>query len=257
MPGSWIRKTDAYPIATELYSGPLELLLDLIQKAELDISKLALAEVTDQFLAYVREHEEADPEYISEFVVIASKLVQIKSEAILPHPPVHPPEEEDPGEELARQLLIYREIKNTTKWMQTRLDTAMRTHLHVPQEYPINVQFDLSGFELTDLVLALENLAKEDQNQLALDNAAIPKLTLRKKVNDIVQFLRSRPNASFSDLLGELPSRMDTIIVFLAILELVKQHYIKIKQDSLFSEIQIEADLESITEDQLELVLED
>jgi len=257
MPGSWIRKTDAYPIATELYSGPLELLLDLIQKAELDISKLALAEVTDQFLAYVREHEEADPEYISEFVVIASKLVQIKSEAILPHPPVHPPEEEDPGEELARQLLIYREIKNTTKWMQTRLDTAMRTHLHVPQEYPINVQFDLSGFELTDLVLALENLAKEDQNQLALDNAAIPKLTLRKKVNDIVQFLRSRPNASFSDLLGELPSRMDTIIVFLAVLELVKQHYIKIKQDSLFSEIQIEADLESITEDQLELVLED
>jgi len=257
MPGSWIRKTDAYPIATELYSGPLELLLDLIQKAELDISKLALAEVTDQFLAYVREHEEADPEYISEFVVIASKLVQIKSEAILPHPPVHPPEEEDPGEELARQLLIYREIKNTTKWMQTRLDTAMRTHLHVPQEYPINVQFDLSGFELTDLVLALENLAKEDQNQLALDNAAIPKLTLRKKVNDIVQFLRSRPNASFSDLLGELPSRMDTIIVFLAVLELVKQHYIEIKQDSLFSEIQIEADLESITEDQLELVLED
>jgi len=257
MPGSWIRKTDAYPIATELYSGPLELLLDLIQKAELDISKLALAEVTDQFLAYVREHEEADPEYISEFVVIASKLVQIKSEAILPHPPVHPPEEEDPGEELVRQLLIYREIKNTTKWMQTRLDTAMRTHLHVPQEYPINVQFDLSGFELTDLVLALENLAKEDQNQLALDNAAIPKLTLRKKVNDIVQFLRSRPNASFSDLLGELPSRMDTIIVFLAVLELVKQHYIEIKQDSLFSEIQIEADLESITEDQLELVLED
>jgi segregation and condensation protein A len=257
MPGSWIRKTDTYPIATELYSGPLELLLDLIQKAELDISKLALAEVTNQFLAYVRKHEEADPEYISEFVVIASKLVLIKSEAILPHPPVRPPEEEDPGEELARQLLIYREIKNTTRWMQSRLDADMRTHLHVPQQYSVNVQFDLAGFELTDIVLALENLAKEDQNRFETDNVAIPKLTLRKKVNDIVQFLRSKPKASFSDILGDLPSRIDIIIVFLAILELVKQHYIEIKQDSLFSEIQIEADLESITEDQLDLVLED
>ena len=257
MPGSWIRKTDTYPIATDLYSGPLDLLLDLIQKAELDISKLALAEVTDQFLAYVREHEEADPEYISEFVVIASKLVQIKSEAILPHPPIHPPEEEDPGEELARQLLIYREIKNTTRWMQTRIDSNLRTHLHVPQQYPVNVQFDLSSIEITDLILALENLAKEDQNQAEFDEVTIPKLTLRKKVTDIVQFLRSKPNANFSDLLGELPSRIDTIIVFLAILELVKQHYIEIRQDSLFSEIQIKADLESFAEDQLDLVLED
>lgn len=257
MPGSWIRKTDAYPIATELYSGPLDLLLDLIQKAELDISKLALAEVTDQFLAYVREHEEADPEYISEFIVIASKLVQIKSEAILPHPPVHAPEEEDPAEELARQLLVYREIKNTTRWLQTRLDSDMRTHLHVPQHYTVDVQFDLSGFELTDLILALENLANEDQNQAEFDEIAIPKLTLRKKVTDIVHFLRSKPNASFSDLLGVLPSRIDTIIVFLAILELVKQHYIEIRQDSLFSEIQIKANLESFAEDELELVLED
>jgi segregation and condensation protein A len=257
MPGSWIRKTDDYPIATDLYSGPLDLLLDLIQKAELDISKLALAEVTDQFLAYVREHEEADPEYISEFLVIASKLVQIKSEAILPHPPVHEPEEEDLGEELARQLRIYREIKNTTKWLQTRIDSDLRTHLHLPQQYPVSVQFDLSGIEITDLILALENLANEAQNLADLEEITIPKLTLRKKVTDIVQFLRSKPNANFSDLLGELPSRIDTIIVFLAILELVKQHYIEISQDSLFSEIQIKADLESFAEDQLELALED
>ncbi len=257
MPGSWIRKTDSYPIATDLYSGPLDLLLDLIQKAELDISKLALAEVTDQFLAYVREHEEADPEYISEFVVIASKLVQIKSEAILPHPPIRAPEEEDPGEELARQLLIYREIKNTTRWMQSRIDSNLRTHLHVPQQYPVNVQFDLSSIEITDLILALENLSKEDQNQADFDEVAIPKLTLKKKVTDIVQFLRVKPNARFSDLLGELPSRIDTIIVFLAVLELVKQHYIEIRQDSLFSDIQIKADLESFAEDQLDLVLED
>ena len=257
MVGSWIRKTDDYPIATELYSGPLDLLLDLIQKAELDISKLALAEVTDQFLAYVHEHEEADPEYISEFLVIASKLVQIKSEAILPHPPVHEPEEEDLGEELARQLRIYREIKNTTKWLQTRLDSDLRTHLHLPQQYLVNVQFDLSGIEITDLILALENLDNEDQNQTEFDEVIIPKLTLRKKITDIVHFLRTHRDVNFSDLLQAGSNRIDTIVVFLAILELVKQHYIEIKQDALFSEIQIQANLESFEEDQLELVLED
>jgi len=111
MSSSWIRETDDYEIETELYSGPLDLLLDLIQKSELDISKIALAQVTDQFLIYVRQNEHADPDYISEFMVIASKLVQIKSEAMLPRAPLREPDEEDLGEALARQLRIYREIK--------------------------------------------------------------------------------------------------------------------------------------------------
>ncbi len=80
----WHRASDNYEIETELYSGPLDLLLDLIQKAELDITKLALAKVTDQFLAYVTLHKDVDPDFSSEFLVIASKLVQIKSEAMLP-----------------------------------------------------------------------------------------------------------------------------------------------------------------------------
>ena len=95
MAGSWIHETDDYEIETELYSGPLDLLLDLIQKSELDITKIALAQVTDQFLVYVHENEQADPNYISEFMLIASKLVQIKSEAMLPRPPLREPEEED------------------------------------------------------------------------------------------------------------------------------------------------------------------
>ena len=103
----WLHQTDSYEITTEVYSGPLDLLLDLIQTAELDISKLALAQVTNQFLAYVEANKDADPDYISEFLVIASKLVQIKSEALLPRPPVRTDDEEDIGETLARQLIVY------------------------------------------------------------------------------------------------------------------------------------------------------
>lgn len=237
MPGSWIRETDDYEIETELYSGPLDLLLDLIQKSELDITKIALAQVTDQFLVYVRKNENAGPDYISEFMVIASKLVQIKSEAMLPRSPLREPDEEDLGEALARQLRIYREIKNTTAWLSSRVNQNLRSHLHVPRSYPVNVQLDLTGIDLTDLIVALENLANQESPIMEGSSIRIPKMTLRNKVQDIVRILKDRGTASFSGLLGEDPDRIQIIVVFLAILELVKQNLINTDQPDLFGDI--------------------
>jgi segregation and condensation protein A len=84
----WLHQSDSYEITTEVYSGPLDLLLDLIQKAELDISKLALAQVTDQLLEFIENNKDAEPDFLSEFVIIAAKLDQIKSDALLPRPPL-------------------------------------------------------------------------------------------------------------------------------------------------------------------------
>jgi len=235
MAGSWIHETDDYEIETELYSGPLDLLLDLIQKSELDITKIALAQVTDQFLVYVRENENADPGYISEFMVIASKLVQIKSEAMLPRSPVRQPEEEDLGESLARQLRIYREIKNTTAWLNDRLDQNLRCHLHVP----VNVQLDLTGIDLTDLIVALERLASQESPLLEGSSIRIPKMTLKKKVQEIVGILKNSGTASFLGLIGEDSDRIQIIVVFLAILELVKQDMIDTEQPDLFGDISL------------------
>lgn len=239
MAGSWIHETDDYEIETELYSGPLDLLLDLIQKSELDITKIALAQVTDQFLVYIHENEQADPDYISEFMVIASKLVQIKSEAMLPRPPLREPEEEDLGEALAKQLRIYREIKNTTAWLNSRLDRNLRCYLHLPKSYPINVQLDLSGVDLTDLIVALEQLTSQDGPIMEGSSIRIPKMTLRNKVQEIVGILRDMGNASFSVLVGEDSDRIQTIVVFLAILELVKQDMIDTDQLTLFGDINL------------------
>lgn len=239
MPSSWIHETDDYEIETELYSGPLDLLLDLIQKSELDITKIALAQVTDRFLIFVRENEQADPDYISEFMVIASKLVQIKSEAMLPKSPLREPEEEDLGEALARQLRIYREIKNTTSWLNTRLNENLRCHIRVPKSYPVNVQLDLSGIDLTDLIVALERLASQEGQISEGSSIRIPKMTLRNKVQDIVRILKSIGHASFSGLLGEDPDRIQIVVVFLAILELVKQDLIETEQPALFGDIKL------------------
>src|SRR5512142_586785 len=97
-------QTAAYQVTTPVYEGPLDLLLQLIERAELDITRLALAQVTDQYLAYLRGMEDRLAEEVSAFLVIAARLLQIKSEALLPRPPVREAGEEDPGEALAQQL---------------------------------------------------------------------------------------------------------------------------------------------------------
>lgn len=237
----WHRAYDDYEIETEVYSGPLDLLLDLIQKAELDITKLALAKVTDQFLAYVTAHKDVDPDFSSEFLVIASKLVQIKSEAMLPRPPIRMEDEEDIGESLARQLIIYREIKKASQWLSKRAEQGLRSYLHVARTYPVNVQLDLSKIELADLVRALEQIAVQEQSLQEGSLIAIPRLTLRKKVHDVMRILRQDSAIRFSSLLGDSPSRLDSIVLFLAILELVKQEMITTEQDNLFSDITLQA----------------
>lgn len=251
----WLHQTDSYEISTEVYSGPLDLLLDLIQTAELDISKLALAQVTNQFLAYVEINKDADPDYISEFLIIASKLVQIKSEALLPRPPVRTEDEEDIGETLARQLIVYREIKKSTEWLAERTNLNLRSHLHVPRHYPVNVQLDLSGLNVDDLIIALENLAS--RQPVMQDGAfiSIPKMSLKNKVEEILIVLRSAPKTSYSEILGESHDRIQAIVVFLAILELIKQHLISTEQETTFGDITLTPEEALFDTDETELAI--
>lgn len=253
----WDTRNESYEIRTDDYSGPLDLLLDLIQKAELDITKFALAQVTDQFLAYVHNNQDADPEYISEFLVIATKLIQIKSEAMLPRPPDRPQEEEDPGEALARQLYLYREVKKATQWLNQRIERGARGYLHIAPRYSVTAQIDLSGIDVQDLILALENLGNQDQYFQIGSVISIPKTTLRKKVQEIINLLQSQPNTRFSELLGDNRSRINIIVVFLSVLELVKQRLILTEQKGLFGDIEITAESDIQSASGMDLVLED
>jgi len=236
----WHNHSEEYEIATDVYSGPLDLLLDLIEKAELDITKLALAQVTDQFLEYIHEHQDADPEYISSFLLIASKLIQIKSEALLPHPPARE-EEEDLGNTLAQQLRLYRQIKASAKWLNERINANLRNYVHVPETYTSIVKVDLSGIGLQDLVSALNNLLTQGDFSSSSSLISIPKITLKQKISEILHLLQNTEQTSFQTLVGDDRSRLNIIVVFLAILELVKQNLVKIDQSETFADIQISA----------------
>jgi segregation and condensation protein A len=229
-----------YRVFTPVYEGPLDLLLSLIEKAELDITRLALALVTDQYLSYIQQMEAVNAADISEFLVIAAKLIQIKSAALLPKPPVIEPEEEDPGEALTRQLIEYKKFKDASKFLTTREEIGLRTYLHVAQTPRLEPRLDLTGITLEDLIQAAREIFDGRSTIPLNDVVAAPKITIRERITRILTILREKDRTLFSELISDNKSRLSVVVTFLAMLELVKRHVIEANQQSLFSDISLQ-----------------
>ncbi len=231
----------SYQVSTPVYEGPLDLLLQLIERAELDITRLALAAVTDQYLEHLRALQERAAEDVSAFLVIAARLLQIKSEALLPRPPVREAGEEDPGEALARQLIAYKRYKEIAALLGGRERAGLRTHLRLAAPPKFQGQLDLSEFSLADLAAAAQHILSQADNRPELGTVvSAPRITIREKIGQIIATLRQRGATTFWRVLGEKRSRLDIVVTFLAMLELVKRHFVKASQEALFGEITIE-----------------
>jgi segregation and condensation protein A len=232
--------SSGYTVTIPVYEGPLDLLLQLIEHAELDITAVSLAQVTDQYLAYIHQMQVPADE-ISAFLVVAAKLVQIKSEALLPRPPVREPGEEDLGEALARQLQIYKRFKELALWLNERENRHLRTYLRMAPPPKLEGRLDLSDITLGDLMAAAEGIFAEEAEKQALGTViSPPRITIREKITLIAERLGRSPRTTFSKLLGPKPSRLEVVVTFLALLELVKRYAVAARQEGLFSAIQIE-----------------
>ncbi len=233
-------------ISTELevqlpiYQGPLDLLLQLIERAELEITALSIAQVTDQYLEYLRrvpEHELAD---LAAFLVIASRLVQIKSEALLPRPPQREPGEEDPGDALARQLIAYKRYKQVAQLLEKRQALGLHTYLRIAPPPQVEPKLDLSDLTLEGLRQAYQEAISQSHQPQALDKAvAAPRIRIRDQILAIVRELRRRGRTSFWRLISGTKSRVEIIVSFLAMLELIKQRHIEVEQREPFGDIEI------------------
>jgi segregation and condensation protein A len=230
-----------YKVETPVYEGPLDLLLQLIERAEFDITKLALAQVTDQFLSYLKSLQTQDAGEVSAFLVIAAKLLQIKSEALLPRQPIREVGEEDPGEALARQLLAYRRYKEIAGMLRVRESAGLRTYLRLAPPLKVQAKVDLSNYCVMDILEAAQVAFIEADNRQELGTVvSVPLVTIREKISAIVKSLRSGKRISFRALLGERRTRLDVVVTFLAMLELVKRHFVKARQEILFGDITLE-----------------
>ena len=234
-------QTGNYTVQTAVYEGPLDLLLDLIEHAELDITTLSLAAVTEQYLDYLHQLEETNPDEISAFLVIAAKLVQIKSEALLPRPPVREHGEEDVGAMLVEQLKLYKRFKEIANLLGQRETQNLRTYLRLAPTPKIEGRLDLTDITIADLIeAAREVYAKEVEKKSLGTVITAPKVTIREKIELISKMLGSAEHAYFKELLGEKPSRIEVVVTFLALLELVKRYRVTASQEGHFTDIEIE-----------------
>lgn len=230
-----------YFVTTPVYEGPLDLLLHLIERAELDITRLALAQVTDQYLEHLHLLQEQRADEVSAFLVIAARLVQIKSEVLLPRPPTRDRSEEDPGDALVRQLIIYKRFKDVANHLSQRELDGLRSYLRLAPAPRLDSVLDPGDISLADLLSVAQAIfIKTDDRQPLGDVVSPPKVTIREKIHHIAARLRKEQRISFASLFTYRPTIIEIIVTFLAMLELTKRRLVVVQQEALFSDIYIE-----------------
>ncbi len=221
------------------FEGPLDLLLSLIEQRQLDITQIALAEVTEQFLQYLKQLKDIDPTALADYLAIAAKLLVIKSKAILPTLEVEP-EEEDAGQDLEARLLLYKQFKEVAKFLK-KLDNRRRQSFlrSVSFEEKINFYPDptVDAGALQKAILGVISGLKELD---ALPKAKLKEaVSIQEKIDQLRSRLGSRLETKLSELISTAKNKDEAITTFLALLELIKQRVFVADQDGLFADVVI------------------
>ena len=228
------------------YTGPLDLLLDMISHAKINIREIFVSEITEQYLEAMKQIGDLDMDSASEFLQMAATLVEIKSRALLPKPPEpEDPEEESPEEALIRQLEEYKKFKEISREMKQLEDEAREYITKLPEEYPLPPKtYELTGLSLDGLTNAIRALLERVEREQEQSGKSVERRIRRDDFNvaacvyRIQKRLRRGPVAFF-DLFSPNPSRGEIISVFLALLELVRLSRAAVYQQELFSDIVI------------------
>ena len=229
-------------VQLEVFEGPLDLLLHLIKKNEVSITDIPIAAITEQYLATLELMQDLSLDVAGEFLVMAATLIHIKSRMLLPASEDVEDEEEggDPRAELARRLLEYQRFKDAAAQLEQReiLTRDVFVRAGAPAEEITLPSFrEVSVFELlTALRRVLERLPKENVHEVTLD-----KITVREKMTLLLDTLRAQGQVLFEALFSEAKTRMEIVVTFLAMLELVKGRAIRIIQEELGGPIVIQA----------------
>jgi len=232
-----------YQVELEMFRGPLDLLLFLVKRNEVDICDIPVARVAEQFLAYLNLIQLIDVEWAGDFLVMAATLMEIKSRMLLPRPEELAVEEEDPRKELVRQLLEYKKYKDASSLLERRAELQLLRLPREPIEAPARVdpsQQPLQQVELWDLVSAFGRLMRETlatrPQQVVVDETPI-----QVYMEQIKEKLKTQPCIPFRELFLPPYTRGRLLGLFLAVLELIKGRWVKVEQEEPFAEIYINA----------------
>ncbi|MEJ0020951.1 MAG: segregation/condensation protein A [Candidatus Doudnabacteria bacterium] len=231
-------------VKVEQFEGPLDLLLQLIEQQQLDISTLALAKVTEQFLLYIKNLEEKNPINLADFLVIAAKLLVIKSKSLLPDLDLGI-EEEEAAFDLTAQLLLYKKYKEIARYLRG-LDLVRKQSWTREGEFSDRVTFlPDQQMDVNSLALSLRNLAAELKDIIRLPQHIMKEVvSISEKIAHIQNLISNKLETSLSSLLADAKSKTEVIVTFLAILELTKQRIVIVEQSDMFAEIIIKKTLQ-------------
>lgn len=242
----------AIPVKLEAFEGPLDLLLYLIDKNKIDIYDIPIVEITAQYLEYIRNMEREDMNVVSEFLVMAATLLDIKCRMLLPKEVNEDGEEEDPRAELVQQLLEYKMYKYMSFELKDKMVEAGNVFcrdLSLPEEvqqYKVPVDYEelVGDTTLQKLHSIFQDIMKRREDRVdpirsQYGNIVRPEVDVERKTIYIEEYIKTRRNFSFRDLLEKQASKLEIVVSFLVILELMKTGKITIQQDDLFDDIYI------------------
>ena len=223
------------------FEGPLDLLLHLIKESKMDIMNIEIEEITKQYMNYLEEQEKMNLEIASEYLVLASELLEIKSKMLLPsYKDENEEEEEDPREELINRLLEYQAYKEITKVLQEKESLRREIYTKSPENiknYIDEVKEINIDVSLDDLVEAFKKyLQRKQDNKPLKTKVTVNEISVSSRRHDIKRLLKTKKKVSFFELFP-IVSKEYVVATFLAILEMAKSQELRITQNDTFDDI--------------------
>lgn len=237
-----------YQVKLDIFEGPLDLLLYLIERAEIDIYDIPIAYITEEYLAYLRTIELLDLYYAGDFLVMASTLMQIKARMLLPRPPEplveEDEEEEDPRRELVERLLEYKKVKEAAAALREQEEKWLRVYYRTGGDFPDREEekpSDPLGGEVSlwDLIQAFRSILESFTPRLEVEGMPAEEESVQDRMEEIMERLSRQPKVYFRALFSGLATKKSMVTCFLALLELIRMQKIRVRQDRLFGEIEI------------------
>jgi segregation and condensation protein A len=242
---TFLEKKDGYKIRLSNFEGPLDLLLYLIKREEIDIYDIPIAEITRQYLDYIDLMRELDLEVAGEFILMAATLIQIKVRMLLPrHEEEDEETEEDPRADLVRRLLEYKRFKEVAESL-AEIETRQRRlfpracfsyEKSLAREKPGKEEPLVHDISMFDLLTAFKQVL-DNMPRITSHLVNMPSVTVEEQIAWIENTLKEKKRLSFSVLMGDLKDRIVIVITFMAILEMMRTRRIRIQQAALFGEI--------------------
>jgi segregation and condensation protein A len=234
-----------YKVKLEVFEGPLDLLLYLIKKEEVDIYDIPIERITNQYMEYLSLMQLLNLEVAGEFLVMAATLMYIKSRMLLPEDQqvtdTEPEEGEDPRWELIRQLVEYKKFKDAALQLAQREaeQSRMFPRRAVAELVAKASEVPLAEVSIFDLINAFHTVLKKAQEKEDFREIIEEKFTVSDKIEEILYTLRDRTELVFSEVFAKAGSRAEVVVTFLALLELIRLKRLKVQQPEAFGEIHV------------------